>query len=259
MPCSHAATIRRHDPDRYFCSLFAPAGARDTLFTLYAFNHELARAREVASEPTLALIRLQWWREIVEGGARAHDVATSLRVALDQGRLHAEDLLAMIEARMLEAEPSIPSVADWRAWLLQGPGSLAVAAGRVLGAPPSALLRLRRLGAGYGAAGILRSAESLARQGRCLLPADILAAYGVTLHEAMSDPTSAKLSGVHTALALVGRALLGAKLPCAKAWIPAALPAVLARRDLSRPTQGTRTRPLNDRFAVTWSALRLRA
>ena len=35
--------------------------------TLYAFNHELARAREAVSEPPLALIRLQWWREVVEG------------------------------------------------------------------------------------------------------------------------------------------------------------------------------------------------
>ena len=61
------ALVRRHDPDRFLTALFAPPEKRDALLTLYAFNHELARAREAVSEPPLALIRLQWWREVVEG------------------------------------------------------------------------------------------------------------------------------------------------------------------------------------------------
>jgi len=40
--------VRRADYDRWFCSLFAPGGKREGLWLLYAFNHELARAREVA-------------------------------------------------------------------------------------------------------------------------------------------------------------------------------------------------------------------
>jgi phytoene synthase len=43
-----AALVRRHDPDRFLTALFAPPAKRDALLTLYAFNHELARAREVA-------------------------------------------------------------------------------------------------------------------------------------------------------------------------------------------------------------------
>ena len=77
-----AALVRRHDPDRFLTALFAPPDRRDALLTLYAFNHELARAREVASEPPLALIRLQWWREVVEGereAARGGDAAVRRR------------------------------------------------------------------------------------------------------------------------------------------------------------------------------------
>ena len=84
-----AATI----PTVSSCALFAPADRRETLFLLYAFNHELARAREVASQPTLALIRLQWWREVIEGARRRHEVAAPLGEALDAGRLDAADLL----------------------------------------------------------------------------------------------------------------------------------------------------------------------
>jgi phytoene synthase len=87
-----AGLVRRHDPDRFLTALFAPPERRETLFVLYAFNHELARAREVTSHPTLALLRLQWWREIVEGAERQHEIAAPLRAALAAGAL-APDLL----------------------------------------------------------------------------------------------------------------------------------------------------------------------
>ena len=51
-PLSHcAAEVREHDPDRYLATLFAPADAREALFALYAFDHEITRVRRVVSEP----------------------------------------------------------------------------------------------------------------------------------------------------------------------------------------------------------------
>ena len=61
-----AAFARAHDPDRFLAALFAPLERREAIFTLIAFNHELARAREATSHPMAALIRLQWWRDAVE-------------------------------------------------------------------------------------------------------------------------------------------------------------------------------------------------
>ena len=60
---------RDADPDRAIATLFAPAGARDDLFALYAFNAELARIADQVTEPGLGAIRLQWWREAIERGA----------------------------------------------------------------------------------------------------------------------------------------------------------------------------------------------
>src|ERR1700710_1476338 len=94
-----AALVRRHDPDRFLTALFAPPDRRDALLALYALNHELARAREVASATALALIRLQWWREVVEGEAKRHEVATPLSVAIGAGLLVPADLLPVIVAR----------------------------------------------------------------------------------------------------------------------------------------------------------------
>ncbi len=42
---SLAGFVRRYDPDRFLTALFAPPEKREALLALYAFNHELARAR----------------------------------------------------------------------------------------------------------------------------------------------------------------------------------------------------------------------
>ena len=226
--------VRRHDPDRFLASLFAPADKRETLFTLYAFNHELARAREVAREPMMALIRLQWWREVVEGTAKQHEVATPLRQALDAGLLRAEDLLPIIDGREAEAEP-IGTIAEWVACLRATAGGVAVAAGHVL--LPEGTEHdpaIRELGAAYGVAGTLRNAASAAGQGRGLLPPD----------------------GQPAVLARIGIDLLhsGSAQQLPRQVIPAILTAVLARRDLRRPSRAG-ARGLGDRLAVAQAAI----
>jgi phytoene synthase len=254
--------LRRHDPDRFFTALFAPAERRETLFLLYAFNHELARAREVASQPTLALIRLQWWREVVEGAVRRHEVAEPLGEALETGALARADLLAMIEAREAEADLAIESFASWQSYLRQGAGGLAVAAGRVLGATDPMLGVLRDIGAVYGLAGVLRSHAVLARQGRCLLPADRLAAAGLSVEDAIAQPHATALRGVVAELAAAGREWLprDADRRFPREVVAAALPGVFARRDLRRvgglPRAGLSGRGVGDRLAVVLSAWR---
>ena len=246
-----AENLRRRDPDRYLTALFAPPAQRETLFLLYAFDHELGRARAMTREPVVALMRLAWWREVVEGAARAHEVAAPLGEALAAGLLKREDLLGAIEAREIEAEPEIPTLADWRAYLLGSAGGIAVAAGRLLGAPEPE--RLRPGGAAWGAASVLRGVAAAARQGRCLLPADVLAAHGLTPEAVASAPDAAALHPVRVALATEARSWLaagrGVRLP--RAAVAAALPSVLARRDLARlGAPALEGRGLGDRLAV---------
>jgi 15-cis-phytoene synthase len=197
--------LRHADPDRFFCTLFAPADKRETLALLYLFNNELARAREVASEPLLALIRLQWWREVVEGQCKKHDIATPLSDALEAGLLAGNDLAALITAREAEAD----EIADFPAFLAYARGTggqLARIAGKLLGADSP---EVEDLGTAYAISGILRATPYLARQNRSLLPA---------------DGTEAAYLAEHA------RKLLSAKPP--RIALAAALPAAFARRDL---------------------------
>ena len=247
-----AGLVRRADPDRFLTALFAPGAVREALFTLYAFNHEAARAREAAREPMMALIRLQWWREVVEGTRKAHEVATPLGELLRAGLLDPADLLSVLDAREVT---EVATVAEWREWLLAGPGALAHAAGRLLGAGDAA--GLRALGAGFGAAGVLRNTVVLARAGLCLLPAELLGAHGLSPEAVVAQPDSSALQPVFAALAVEGRSLLGRPTRQGVA-LAAALPAVLARRDLRRPGV-VAARSTADRLAVTAAALSGRA
>ena len=247
-----AALVRRHDPDRFLTALFAPPDRRDALLTLYAFNHELARAREAVSEAPLALIRLQWWREVVEGAHRRHEVAEPLRGAIEAGELDRADLLALIDAREAEAEPAFETVQAWRAYLFGCAGGVAVAAGRLLGAPDAE--GLRPLGAAYGIAGLLRSIPAHARQGRCLLPVDRLAEHGQAPEDIIAEPTTSAAHPVMRQLAHEGLMLLR-PIHLPRPVVAAALPAVLARRDLQRAPALLLERGLADRLAVTLAGL----
>jgi phytoene synthase len=249
-----AALVRRHDPDRFLTALFAPAERRDALLVLYAFNHELARAREVVSEPPLALIRLQWWREVVEGEPRRHEIASPLSEAIAAGALDPGLLLPLIEAREAEAHDDFETLADWRGWLLAGAGGLAVAAAAALGAPQPGVVR--PFGAAYGVAGLLRASGMLAVQGRCLLPHDLLARHGLSPEGFIHDPGAASARAALAELVREGQALLEASPGAVpREAVPAALPAVLARRDLLRWPEVTLPRRFGDRIAVTIAGL----
>jgi len=246
-----SALIREVDPDRFLAGLFVPAAKRPAYFVLCAFNHEIARAREVASIGMLALIRLQWWREVVEGVVRRHEVAEPLGQALAEGVLERDSLLAMIDAREAEADAEIADFASFAAYLDAGAGGFAVAAGHLLGAEAALLPRLRKLGAVYGMAGQLANVAALARHERCLLPTDRLAAHELSVHHVLHDPNCA--TPVLEELAGQGLGWFDeARGAMPRNVIAAALPAVLAARDLKR---GVHRRLLGDRLAVVRSAL----
>ena len=258
-----AAFARAHDPDRFLAALFAPPEKREAIFTLIAFNHELARAREAASHPMAALIRLQWWRDAVGEArqgkpARRHEVAAPLHAAITAGALDAAALEAMIDAREAEAEEAgIPTEADFVAWLRGTAGGFAYAAGLILGGNVEDAEKLRALGAAYGLAGVLRSVTAHAAQGRCLLPLDRLAKAGLNAEAVIRAPTAPALAALCAEMAAEGlEALRSAPRDVPKGLIAPALLAVLAGRDLRRVAAGQAVpmpRGVVDRVAVIWA------
>ncbi|MEM8539885.1 MAG: squalene/phytoene synthase family protein, partial [Pseudomonadota bacterium] len=60
-------TLRDTDREAYLASLFLAADVREDFATLWAFNAEIERIRNLISEPVPGEIRLQWWRDVISG------------------------------------------------------------------------------------------------------------------------------------------------------------------------------------------------
>src|SRR6185503_20677651 len=94
------ALVRAADKDRFLATLFAPAERRGPLFALYAFKSEIASVRDRAREPMPGEIRLQWWRDVLNGErageAAANPVAAALIDSVVRFKLPAASLLDLI-------------------------------------------------------------------------------------------------------------------------------------------------------------------
>ena len=172
-----AALVRRHDRDRYLAALTAPRESRAALVALYAFNLEIARVRETASEPILGRIRLQWWRETLDaicngGPVRQHAVALALAEAIRRGGLDRAALGRMIEGREFDLEDRQPATLDALvAYADATSGTLAVLAMTTLGVHgEGAQLAAREAGIAWALAGLLRAVPFHAAQRRVYLP-----------------------------------------------------------------------------------------
>src|ERR1700742_3933131 len=100
------ALVRATDKDRFLVTLFAPADKRGPLFALYAFNAEIASVRDRAREPMPGEIRLQWWRDVINGErageAAANPVAAALTEIAERFSLPKQRFLDLIEAHAFD-------------------------------------------------------------------------------------------------------------------------------------------------------------
>lgn len=96
--------VRRTDPDRWLSSRFiADPERREDVVALYTFDHELARAGRVTSNPLLAEVRLTWWGEVLdeifEGrSVRKHPTAEALAQAVGRRALPRTPLEGALDA-----------------------------------------------------------------------------------------------------------------------------------------------------------------
>ena len=58
--------VRRYDYDHYLCSLYLPKHLRPVAIAVRAFNVETAQVADQTRQQSLALMRLQWWREAID-------------------------------------------------------------------------------------------------------------------------------------------------------------------------------------------------
>ena len=146
-----AAESRRLDRERFIACLFAPAEKREALFALIAFNLEIAKIRETVSEVMIGHIRLQCWRETIEGiyagTVRKHAVAEALAQAIEAAGLPRAAFDRMIDARAADLDEVPPeTLAQLETYAGDTAGELAILIAKTLEADESVQAAARMAG-----------------------------------------------------------------------------------------------------------------
>lgn len=262
--------LQRLDPDRWLTTLFAPDALRPGLFALYAFNAEIARARETVSQPMIGQIRLQWWREAWEGIAAGKPRQHPVVLALHQHCRHLDQatVLALIDARERDMDDApFADLAALAAYARATSAPLMKLAVQQLGAQADNAV-IDAAGTAYALTGLLRAAPHLLAQRRVMLPLDLLNAQGLSPEASYQTEASAALQPVFASMAAEAQSQLdkARRGDIARTALPALLPATLAglalkalrRRDYDPVAAETAITPLRRQMALLWASLRRR-
>jgi len=191
-----ADLVRQNDHDRYLTALYAPADVRRDLFALYAFNHEVAKIRQAVSEPMLGEIRLQWWREAIDGifaGApRRHDVILPLTKTIERHDLGSENFRAILDGRTQDIYDESPSdMAALDHYLALTAGNLTCLAVRIAGQKDIDDLAME-MGNAWGYIGLIRAIPYHLSLKKNFIPAELMDQHGLGKSNFLSPDEAAK-------------------------------------------------------------------
>ncbi|MDE0589722.1 squalene/phytoene synthase family protein [Halocynthiibacter sp. C4] len=167
-----AALVEKGDPDRFAALMTVPMPERAALFVLAAYNLELAKIPWVSQEPMIAEMRLQWWRDLIEGigkgeGARAHEVAGPLHAVVTQYDLPLDLLDQMADARRWDVnKDAFEDRADFDSYIDQTAGNLMWLGALTFGATATDEAAVRARAYGAGVARFLAAVSELQARGR---------------------------------------------------------------------------------------------
>jgi len=95
--------LKRFDHDRYLAVLLSPEPIRGPLAAYFSFDAEMMRIPTTVSEPMLADIRFQWWRETLETmtplSNPGHEIAAALAETIFDHGIAPTDLVSFVDLR----------------------------------------------------------------------------------------------------------------------------------------------------------------
>ena len=240
-----AALARAQSRDQWLGALYAGGSARDALWALAAFDHEIRQALKRARDPNLAAMRLAWWRGAIGAErpdeAAGNPVALALSAAIEAYALPRAFFEAMLDARLQEIAPQDDfNLAAFRAFAGESEGArlrlaALIAAGGVeldeadAHAPAGMALALTRL---------IGELPFKAGSAPTLIPADVAARHGASGGDFDARRPTAAVIAACTELRNLARDELAEAERRLKASSPAILPAFIPlgplRLDLGR-------------------------
>ena len=209
-----ANELRSNDYERYLSALFIPNHHREAVFTIYAFNSEVSRTREMVSESILGEIRLQWWREsiqkIYQNEIVEHPILESLRKTLGDYDLPIDFFEDLLDARLSDFKktPSedLEGLIDYAR---STSGTLGMMVMKLLGFNDTVSIRVASLvSTAWALIGLIRAIHFHAQSERIYLPKELLINNNVDNISILSFQSSPQLSLIVNEVIDNARALL---------------------------------------------------
>jgi len=241
-PQSHsdycADQVRYYDYCRYFAATCAPATVRRGLLALYAFNLEIAVTRERVSEALIGQMRLQWWRDtldgIYDGNVRSHAIAAEIAFAIDAFGLSRDQFDRIIDGRQFDLEDEPPEDAGALLnYVSATSGALTCLAAKICGLQDWDE-QAETVGRIWGLTGLLRAFPHHAAQRRVYIPKDILRLASVTADDLVERKPDVNSAAAFEGLAVLARDAVANGVRCPRAVRPAVAHVALVRPYLKR-------------------------
>ena len=198
-----AAMVREEDRSRYAARLFLPGPAREAALALDAFRLETLKISFLVSEPGPGEIRLQWWREVIEGAreaeAAAHPAAMALCAVITRHNLPVPAFGRYLEGVAFELyHDPVPDraaleglIGETESFLMQ---MTALASGKASGLEQNSTLAdvCGHGGMALGIARLLRLLPWHQSLQQVRLPLDLLAEHGLDEAGFLAEPGEAR-------------------------------------------------------------------
>lgn len=204
--------LRQSDFDRYLAVLYAPEDKRPALAALYAFNAEIARIRDVVHDALPGEVRLQWWRDLINGtehgAVTGNPVAALLLQAIQEYQLPRSVFDAYCEARIFDLyNDAMPSRNDLEGYCGETACAILQMAAVILDADAakSSAELSGHAGVAQAVSGLLRLLPLHRRRGQVYVPEDMLQAVGVNAEQFIKGDDKQAMQRVVSVLTALAR------------------------------------------------------
>ena len=242
--------LRQSDFDRYLAVLYAPEDKRPALAALYAFNAEIARIRDVVHDALPGEVRLQWWRDLINGtehgAVTGNPVAALLLQAIQEYQLPRSVFDAYCEARIFDLyNDAMPSRNDLEGYCGETACAILQMAAVILDADAakSSAELSGHAGVAQAVSGLLRLLPLHRRRGQVYVPEDMLQAVGVNAEQFLKGDDKQAMQRVVSVLTALAREHYAAfekqPMPASlkAAYLPVRLVPVVLKRAESKAEQ----------------------
>jgi phytoene synthase len=169
----------------YYSFLFLPPERRRAITALYAFCREVDDVVDECTDPSIARIKLAWWRNEIDlmlQGAPSHPVTKALQPHLAPCHLQGEHLHAVIDGMEMDLNQTrYLDYAGLQDYCWHAAGVVGLLSAGIFGlTQPQTKQYAEKLGLAFQLTNIIRDVGEDARRDRIYLPLDEMRRFGVT-------------------------------------------------------------------------------